>query len=673
MFEFHLPMRSLIGGCHLKVVKIQIILLIIFATHLIIAPFPQASNVKATPENRVYLMAPPTINASTTEVFNVSAWFEGTVQDFFSYQVVMKVNDSIVKIEDAWVPSDNPDWVFYGKQFIPLNPAFYDKDGNGAYEACNLGSSLYTGIAVSGNKLLGIFKLRVVSAPATTLLRIDVNDPDETLILDSNQKDVSVTKQNLQINIVGQLVEKEQSQINFTITPSTAAVGQEVIIEGSIEPLKPNVNVNIKIFGEGSVTEFLGYVRTDSEGRFNFSYTFTRAGLYIVEVSWDGDETHYGSKSSGQIMVFEPYSKVEIKFAYIEVLSIGDRKANLPTPPVTVNVTVFNVSALYKWTVKIIFDPVYVNVSAVWLPSDSVFNLTGLDFNVTGPIFGFEDELGYFEIGAELLGGDGFFGNGTLFQFNVTGVRPTPLGAPTALEFSLKETVLFNSTGGIIFCTYKELIFQVIGVLPVSFAVVNMATNTGEFLFYTGEVGLGYKFNATVRVEKAVNLYGWKAKITYNNTLLNVSRILDPRSLPDYVFFGRNSNFTVNVNQTLGVIEAEGFLVEGDPFTGNGTLFVIEFVIAKISDEEMVKCDIDFDPHGTFYFDGETWLSPNLLPGVYTLRYGSPPRPTANLVALASVVGGVAAVLVALVVVKRTRKKELVFEDDLWEIEIEHL
>jgi len=672
-------MRSLAGGCRLKVAKIQIILLlVIFATHLIIAPFLQTPNVKAAPE-RVYLVAPQTIDASTTEIFNVTAWFEGTVPDFFSYQVVLKVDDSIVKIENAWVPTNNPDWVFYGKQFIPLNPAFYDNDGDGAYEACNLASCLYTGISVSGNKLLGIFKLRVVSAPATTLLRIDVTDPDETLILDSYQRDVSVTKQNLEINIVGQLVEKEPSQINFTLTPSNAAVGQEVRIEGQIEPPKPNVNVHIKIIlnipGGGSSTEFLGDVKTDNESRFNFTYVFTSAGLYTVEVSWDGDETHSGSKSSSQITVFEPYTRIEIKFAYIEVLSIGNKKSNLPTPPVTVNVTVFNVTDLYEWVVKIYFDPVYVNVSAVWLPSDSVFNLTGSNFSVTGPVFGFEGELEYFVFGAKLLGGGGFSGNGTLFQFNITGVRPTPLGSPTTLEFSQKETVLLNSTGGIIYCIYADLTFQVEGILPVSFAVVNPATNTEEFTFYTTEVAPGYKFNATVRVLKAVNLYGWKAKITYNSTLLNVSRVIDPRSLSGsgYVFFGRNSNFTFSVNQTLGVIEAAGFLVEGDPFIGDGILFVIEFEIAVIPSEETVTCKIDFDPYGTFYFDGETWLSPNLLYGVYTLKYGSPPRQAANVVILASVIGGFAAVLIALGVIKRIRRKELVFEDDLWEIEIEQL
>ncbi|MEM1589429.1 MAG: hypothetical protein QW175_03300 [Candidatus Bathyarchaeia archaeon] len=664
----------------MKFARLKIMLLIVFATQLVIAPFLQTSNVKATPENRVYLMAPQTIDASTTEIFNVTAWFEGTVQDFFSYQIVLKVDDSIVKIENAWVPSNNPNWVFYGMNFIQLSPAFYDQDGDGAYEACNVGSCLYTGISVSGSKLLGIFKLRVVSAPAATLLRIDVTDPDETLILDSSQRDVSVTKQNLQINIVGQLVIKEPSQIIFTITPSMAAIGQEVIIEGRIEPLKPNVSVHIRIISD-TTTTFSSDVKTDNKGLFNLTYIFKETDLptgvvsyvFTVEVSWDGDETHYGSKSSAQITVFEPYSRIEINFAYSKVLAIGDRKANLPTPPVTVNVTVFNASDLYKWAVKIFFDPVYVNVSAVWLPTDSVFNLTGSDFNVTGPIFGFEDELGYFEFGAELFGGSGVYANGTLFQFNITGVRPTPLGEPTALKFSLSETFLLNSTGGTIFYTYKDLNFQVLGVLPVLFTIVNMATNKGEFLFYTTQVGLGYKFNATVRVEKAVNLYGWKAEITYNSTLLNVSRVLDPRSLPEYVFFDGTSNFTISVNQTLGIILAEGFLVDGDPFTGNGTLFVIEFEIAYIPSEESITCKIDFDPHGTFYFDGETWLSPDLSPGVYTLRYGSPPRAGVNVMALGAVVGGTAVILVALVVMKKTRRKELVFEDDLWEIEIEQL
>lgn len=638
---------------------------------LVSFPFLLAPKVDATSENKIYLEAPKIIDASKTEIFNVTAWFDGTVSDFFSYQVCLGVDDSIVGIEDAWVPTNNSSWVFYGKRSVGLKPAFYDDDGDGVKETCLLGDCLLesSGIFVSGKKILGIFKLRVVSSPATTWLEIDTAD---TCVLDSGQKDIPITRQNYQISIVGQLVMKKPSQIIFTISPSVVAVGQEIVIEGRIDPLKPNVIVNIRILWD-TVTTFSGSVKTNDEGIFTLTYTFPEAGLHVVEVSWDGDETHAGSKSLAQVMVFEPYARLEIKFAYLEVLSIGDKKANLPTPPVTVDVIVFNASDLHTWKVKVFFDPVYVSVSSVWIPTNSVFGISGLDFNVSGPVFGLEDELMYFEFGAELLSEVGIYGNGTLFRFNITGIRPTPLGSPTTLEFSRKDTFLLNSTGGRIYCTYADLVFQVEGILPVDFAIINPRTNTREFLYYTTEVSLGYKFNATVCVRKAVNLYGWKVKISYNKALLNISRIFDPRNLVEYVFFEALSNFTFNLNRTLGVIEAEGLLVNGEPFHGNGTLMVIEFEIVNIPSEEKVECEISFDPHGTFYFDGEAWLAPNLLNGVYTLKYGAPPRAGVNVTVLGAVVGGAVAILASLGVIKKMRRKELVFEDDLWEIEIDHL
>lgn len=660
------------------------IAILILAVLLIQASFLPKSlfiRAKAEPENRIYIEAPQTIDASV-ERFNVTVWFDGSIPDFFAYQIKLTVDDSIIAIKRAWVPTNNPKWVFYGETIVPVTPAFYDNNNNAEYEACLLGGSLLLSpVSVSEPKILGIIELKIISAPAETTLKID--DPD-TYILNYNLDKVAITKVNFDISIKGKIVEKQPSIITVMASPKTVPIGQNVTIKGYIKPERPYVTVHIRISAKGgAVTEYAGDVKADDKGRFNLTYSFSKVrygGYYIIEASWDGDEVYAGSKNSTKIYVFRPYTKLKIRFAYQDVTSIGQENQPLPTLPITVNVTIYNVTNLHEWKIRLLYDPIYINISAVWLPPDNVFNQTNANFTVYGPEYGRQGELGYVECSAMLESEVGFSGNGTLFQFNITGIRPTP--TPTYIGFSPENTWLINSTGHTIYYIAEgmpegrtELALRVLGMLPVSFIIINPKNEKTQFSFYTTQMGLGQKFNVTIEVRQAVDLYGWKIKLTYNTTQLNASRIIDPRNIPDYIFYGQESSFSSYLDEASGTITANGTLLAGNPFTGNGTLLIIEFIIAYEPDEGKIESEISLDVSETLYYDGKTWLIPECIDGKYTLIYGQPPIQPLNVQATIAIVLGAAGVLTLIgILVRRSRKKEkLVFEDDVWEIEFDRL
>jgi len=683
-----LPFKSLVG-IDVSAKRFTLVTLILFLALSTIHAFStpkfliKAEAVEA--EGNIYIVAPEQVDASTTERFNVTVWFSGFIEDFFAYQVLLRVDDSILAIEQAWIPRDDPNWVFHGKRVVGTPPALYDDDEDGKIEESLLGDSLliFPGISVDATenpKILGILQLRIESSPAETTLEID--NPD-TIILDSNQLDVPITRSNFPIRIVSQLIQKEPSTITVTAIPQRIPKGQNVTIKGYIEPKKQNVKVQVTIKLKASMESII-YTTTDNQGNFNLSYrpkcTGTPIGgvwKYTIEASWQGDETHYGSKNSTEIIVFVPFSKLEITFGYPDVLAIGEEYAPLPTSPVVINITAYNVTNLHEWKVKVYYDPIYVNITAIWLPQ-GIYNLTNANLTVNGPNFGREDSRGYMEIEVKIQEpGISLTGNLTILQFNITGLRPTPPGNPTRIEFSEVETVLLNSTGGVIYCSYlpeKGLVFSVLGELPVSFIVFNPDTGKSEFSFYTTEAGVGDKFNVTIRVEGALGMYGWKVKLTYNRTLLSVSRVIGPAEIPGAVFYGKDMNFTSHFNQT-GTVEVICMLLTDEPFTGNGTLFIIEFQIMEAPTEGKFESELSFDVENCLYWDGTAWLIPGCINGKYILIYGERPPPPVNVQSVILIVAGAAAILAALgILIRRTRKKEeLVFEDDVWEIEIDKL
>lgn len=154
--------------------------------------------IKLTPVH-VYL-DPSEITLNVTEVsvgdrFNVTAWVS-EVEDLFGYQVALYYNASVINVTNAWQPSWDSSYVFYGQTGTPLNASeYFDSWGESL-----IGFSLLKGAeSFSGNGSLAIFEFEIVESPAVDLTSdliisyIPSGGTFETKLKDSTGAEISFT------------------------------------------------------------------------------------------------------------------------------------------------------------------------------------------------------------------------------------------------------------------------------------------------------------------------------------------------------------------------------------------------------------------------------------------------------------------------------------------------
>ncbi len=595
-----------------------IVLLVTFST------IPSNLIVKAAPDPAlISIAAPATVTAPETLIFNVSVWLTtAEPTETYFYQVYMTVNDTFLSIGSAWIPSANTSWIFYGKGNIPVEPVRKDEDGDDAYELAILGSSLFgeDSKIVDGSVLLAVLELEVVNIGAGT---VSVDNPD-TFVVDYNMEDVPVEKESIQINIQG-YVPTEPSQITIHVTPSAAATGQNVTISGRIIPDRPSVDVKISYKVDLIPSTLLKTVKTNETSHYRYVHSFTFSGVYKLKASWSGDQTYLGNSSEEVTLpVVEPYTRVEIisedsdrEDPDFNRDSVGDVSLPLPTLPKTFNVTAENASDLYSWSIKITYDPDFVSIEDVWLPSDNVLGLTGLTYNST-----IGKDENYITCEATInQTGTGYTGNGTLFQFTVIGFSVT-LGVDVAVEID-RKSFLRNSTDAQIVCSWKRVDVQVFGSTSTVMNLVNPETDGSIFGFYTAETPTGETFFVAVEVENAMNLSGWWMELTYNFTLLNVSRVIQPLVNNTYVFYNMISEMTYELGD--GFLNITNTLTFGEKFNGDGLLAIIEFEIlmAPTNDTEEVTSNLHIGDRGVY--NGLVWQTTAKNDAEYNYVFGERP------------------------------------------------
>ena len=132
--------------------------------------------------------------------FNATVWVT-EVSDLFAYQVNLIGDDTLLNITNAWNPTWDPAWVFYGHTVFQGGPTFYDADGDSGFERVLIAGTLSTDDSVTDGGLLVIIEFEILYVPpsrsSSCILNIDNAD---TLLLgallDGNFPIVSSTKTN---------------------------------------------------------------------------------------------------------------------------------------------------------------------------------------------------------------------------------------------------------------------------------------------------------------------------------------------------------------------------------------------------------------------------------------------------------------------------------------------
>jgi hypothetical protein len=627
--------------------------------------------VSASFNPEIYIIVPETVDVEEANIFNVTVLLSGDIESIFFYQIGLNVNDSIVSIGRAWIPIWNNSWIFHGKMTVTPDPTFMDTNGNHVCDSLWLGSSLLSfGMPFNGTSLLAIIELEIKSSPSTALLNIDNID---TFVLDEDMGDLDIEKQDKSVNIIGSMP-TETSEITIDVNPKIVLPGQNVTIVGQIIPDKPGVSVKIEQKPEPNMQwSIIAMVKTNQTSQYKFVCSFSDPGSPELQASWTGDATHKGDTSETvKISVVMPYTELEIRFANEDVTYIGKAQQLLPTPfPTTLNVTVFNVTDLQEWMIKIYYDSDFMEINTAWLPADNIFSLKDVAYtsNVDKGI----DERGrYLCCNATAMTGVNCSGYSTLFQFNVTGLFMTSALEPPFTLLS-PEPVLKNSIGNEIALSYENFELMIIGHFPTKVTLTDPNTGGRFFKFFSDETSVGTTFNATLLIEEAIDLSGWRLELTYNATLLNVTNVMQPIESDTYVFGLNSKNFTwSNENGTARV---ENFLDElEEPFNGDGLLTIIEFkiLLAPTNETEELSCDLKIKL-SVFSGSTELWQTVDKTDGQYVFEYGGAGEDGDNEVAESIwdywpyIAGVIVIIVVVYLVLKKVRKGEEYIEAEDWE------
>jgi len=93
------------------------------------------------------------------------------------------------------------------------------------------------------------------------------------------------------------VVVKLRSSISLVAMPSSIRIGENVVLNGSISPVRSGVSVAIVYRVGGGSWNLVGNVVTDQNGNFVYSWKPSAVGVYEIEAIWGGDETTRGSES----------------------------------------------------------------------------------------------------------------------------------------------------------------------------------------------------------------------------------------------------------------------------------------------------------------------------------------------------------------------------------------
>jgi hypothetical protein len=119
------------------------------------------------------------------------------VSDLTTFQVHLGVNDTLLNITRVWVPTWDPEWIFYGLSYFSVDPEYKDTDSDGVIEQVLAGVVIFSGTS-SGNGTLAIIEFEVYYIPEEENVSCDlsISDPFDTFLQNSSLNDIDAGRIN---------------------------------------------------------------------------------------------------------------------------------------------------------------------------------------------------------------------------------------------------------------------------------------------------------------------------------------------------------------------------------------------------------------------------------------------------------------------------------------------
>ena len=90
---------------------------------------------------------------------------------------------------------------------------------------------------------------------------------------------------------------KLSSSIALLVSPTEFNVGNDIIIKGSVSPVREGVVATIEYLSGGGSWNTLATVITSMDGSFTYIWKPSKEGTYLVRANWEGDGTTLSSQS----------------------------------------------------------------------------------------------------------------------------------------------------------------------------------------------------------------------------------------------------------------------------------------------------------------------------------------------------------------------------------------
>ena len=274
----------------------------------------------------------------TLQIFNVT--------DLYTYDIKFVYDAELLNATNAWLPTWDSSWVFYGKESVKPTPFMY-------HGYVKIGDSLLGGAeGFNGDGLLAIVELEIIEPPGfpgevSCILEID---NDDTYLLDSQGMDIPAAKNNGYYRFIWlepglRLVPYEYVAVNvaerFNIT----------VALGNVTVSDRLVTVKFKLGFNSSLLDVYRVIEGDFLARFNntptppytnFSYTFHEDYLN-VSVQLNPNATGQWNifpKGNGNITTIEfesilqdPEKTLSCNLTLFDVEMLDDSQKTMPVSP----------------------------------------------------------------------------------------------------------------------------------------------------------------------------------------------------------------------------------------------------------------------------------------------------------------------------------------------------
>jgi len=241
--------------------------------------------------------------------FTVNVVLEGLTESLFTYQITVKFDNTKIRCTDAWIPADDPNFVFFGKKIVKGNPDIQRANLDSyvcmgaallnVKEPVDVSEGIFCKITFTAIKT-GFSTLEIIPTAGLVLPTEKSGYIDDSFLWDNNMRNIPFTSQDFSINVSAS---PSPPSAAFTITPTNPTFNQKTTFDASASFDPDGCIVGyVWDFGDGT---------TESTSVAVATHVFAENGVYTVKLTLYDDDGLSGSVAYDVLVGQLPFVIVE--------------------------------------------------------------------------------------------------------------------------------------------------------------------------------------------------------------------------------------------------------------------------------------------------------------------------------------------------------------------------